>query len=75
MRHGHFHQHKLERQKYICPFAEMGTCPNGPAEKWCYHRKPHIEHSGCRQDEECPQCVRTQDVIDEETFTEEEFEI
>jgi len=70
MRHSHRHAHLLERQKMICPAAEICDMP-------CSHARPHIEIADCypREHHTCPECIKTQEVIPEEEkfFQAEEF--
>lgn len=73
--HCHQHAHNLERQYWICPIAE--TCKLNEDHNPCSHAHPHSRNPHCLYDDimECPECIKTQEVIDEETFTEEEFDI
>ena len=73
--HCHQHQHNLEIQNWICPIAE--TCTLNNKHNPCSHANPHSRNPHCLYDDimGCPECIMTQEVIDEETFTEEEFDI
>ena len=87
--HTHKHSHSHLRRKlpknWICPihdqcvkktvFPEHGQCP---------HSKPHRFTGYCEienhntlslknEENKCPMCIKTKEVINEETFTEEEF--
>lgn len=67
--------HKLERQKVICPLAE--DCKvHDENDAPCPHGIEHLEDESCVKFENiCPECIKTQEVVDEETFSEEDFEL
>lgn len=70
-RHRHAHMHK--RQKVICPIGE--DCRINGHNNPCHHAIEHLQNKECEAIVGCPECIKTQEVIEEETFTEEEFEL
>jgi hypothetical protein len=67
----------LKRQKVICPVAEDCDCSRKSEEHMypCNHGIEHIQNNKCFAVAGCPECIKTQEVIEEETFKEEEFEL
>lgn len=70
-RQSHLHMHK--RQKVICPLAD--GCRKSEHNHPCNHGIEHIENNECFAIAGCPTCIKTQEIIEEETFTEEEFQL
>ena len=70
-KHSHLHMHKKEKN-WICP--EHDECESYKTLGKCPHSIPHEKDVWCKRDGGgCPECIEIEEIINEETFTEEEF--
>ena len=84
-KHSHSHLRMRKLKNWICPMHDQcSRIIAFPKDGKCPHAVPHEFTGYCEVEDhntlslkndqnKCPVCIKTKEVIDEETFTEEEF--